>query len=103
MQLFVVPGNGQALLGMPYIDTLNIIKINIHSIDAEDVRNSKQYANMHTSLRSNPRQETDGDEKCCTNTDSILKSENSNTRPMVEAKASKLIDCFLAGPTYDRN
>ena len=32
---FVVPRNGQALLSMPDIDALNIIKINIHAIGAE--------------------------------------------------------------------
>ena len=35
MQIFVVPGNRQALLGMPDIDILNIININIHSIGTE--------------------------------------------------------------------
>ena len=32
---FVVPRNGQALLGMPDIDMPNIININIHSIGTE--------------------------------------------------------------------
>ena len=31
---FVVPGKGQALLGMPNIDTFNIININCNTIDA---------------------------------------------------------------------
>ena len=30
MSFFVVPRNGQVLLGMPGIDVLNIIKVNIH-------------------------------------------------------------------------
>ena len=38
---FVVLGNGQALLGMPDTDALNIIYINIHSIGAEDAGESK--------------------------------------------------------------
>ena len=37
-KFLVVPVNGQALLGMPDTDTLNIIKRNIHSIGAEDLR-----------------------------------------------------------------
>ena len=44
---FVVPGNGQALLGIPDTDTLNIIKINIHSIGAEDARDGEWCTNMH--------------------------------------------------------
>ena len=35
---FVVPGNGQALLAMPDIDVLDVIKINIHAIGAEQIR-----------------------------------------------------------------
>ena len=39
-KFYVVPGNGQALLGMPDTDALNIIKINIDLIGAEDARDS---------------------------------------------------------------
>ena len=35
-KFFVVPGNGQALLGMPDIDTLNIITINFNTIDTQE-------------------------------------------------------------------
>ena len=48
VDFFAVPGNGQALLGMPDTDMLNIILINIHAIGAEDARDSNQYTNMHT-------------------------------------------------------
>ena len=53
-RFFVVPRNGQALLGMPDTDALNIIKINIDSIGAEDGRDSKSCANMHTACESEP-------------------------------------------------
>ena len=33
---FVVPGNGQALLGMPDIDMFNIIKINCNTIGTHE-------------------------------------------------------------------
>ena len=36
-------GNGQALLGMPDIDALNIINININTIDMEDGRGTDNY------------------------------------------------------------
>ena len=48
MQVLVVPGNGQALLGMPDTDVLNIININVHSIGVEDAGDSMQCANTHT-------------------------------------------------------
>ena len=72
-RFFVVAGNGQALLGMPDRDALNIIKININSISAEDARDSKWFANMHTVWESELKKETDRSEMCCTNMDSILK------------------------------
>ena len=34
----VMPGNGQALLGMPDIEVLNIININVNTIDMKDGR-----------------------------------------------------------------
>ena len=40
-QFFAVPGNGQALLGMPDTDALQIININIDSIDAQDMENGE--------------------------------------------------------------
>ena len=55
----MVPGNGQALLGMPDTDALNVIKINIESIGMEDVRDSKWCANKHTVWKSKPKQQTD--------------------------------------------
>ena len=57
-QLFVDPGNGQAILGMPDTDALQMININIDSIDAEDVGNSEWYINTSTAKKSNTKQET---------------------------------------------
>ena len=49
MLVFVVPGNRLALLGMPDTDVLNIIKISINAIGAEQTGGSdKCCANMHT-------------------------------------------------------
>ena len=47
-RFLVVLGNGQALLGMPDTNVLNIIKINIDSMGAEHDRDSKNCANMCT-------------------------------------------------------
>ena len=40
MDFFIVSSKGQALLGMPDIDALNILKLNIHAIGAEQTRGS---------------------------------------------------------------
>ena len=72
-EYFVVPGNGQVLLDMLDTDMLNITSINIHAIGADDARDSNCYMNMHTIQGSSPRQQTDGEDKCCTNTDNISK------------------------------
>ena len=45
-RFFAVPGSGQALLGMPDTDVLNIIKINIHSIGAEQARGSDKVIRL---------------------------------------------------------
>ena len=59
-RLFVVPSNGQALLGMSETDVLNIIKINIHAIGTEQTGDSdKSCANMHTVQEDEPKQETE--------------------------------------------
>ena len=81
---------------MPDIDALNIIKINIHTIGAEQTCG----ANMHTVQRDDPKQETVRAEKCYTNTDSISRS-NNKTKPMVKSKLSKTIEYFLSGLSYD--
>ena len=46
---FVVLGNEQTLLGMPDIDIINIINMNIHSIDTEHGGgNDNHYTNKGT-------------------------------------------------------
>ena len=100
---FVVPGNRQALLGMPDTDALNIIKINIDSIGAVDARDSEGCANMHAVWKSEPKEETDRAEKCYTNMDSILKLRDNNTKAMVKTKCTKATEYFLLGPTYESN
>ena len=74
---------------MSDIDELNIIKINIHAIDTEQIGDSDNCcANMHAIQRDDPEQEIVRVEKCYTNTDSISKSYNK-TKPMVKSKLSK--------------
>ena len=58
MCIFVVPGNGQVLIVMPDATSLNIVKINIDSIQAEIAE-----------CKTSNKQETQGGAKCYTNMD----------------------------------
>ena len=89
---FVVPQNGQALLCMPDIDSLNIINVNIHSIGTEQaVDGDNCYTNKPTTQREDTKQETNRTEKCYTNTDSISKSNNKD-KPMADNQLSNTVD-----------
>ena len=89
---------------MPDIDVLQIININIDSIDAEDVGISEWNINTRVTQEANTKQETPGAAKCCANRDSISKSTNNSTMSMVDTNANKQnkpANYFLSGPTYD--
>ena len=88
-------------MGIPDIDVLNIININIHSIGTEhNGGNDNCCTNKAAAHSSDMVQETNRAEKCYINTDSILKSDNTD-KPMVNNKLSNTIDYFLPGPSYD--
>ena len=101
-RFFVVPINNQALLDMPDIDALNIIKINIHRIHTEQTGDSNNCcANRPTVQRKDMKQETDEAEKCYTNTDNISKFNNKIRQ--VYSRLSNTIEYFLSGQSYDSN
>ena len=64
MCVFVVPGNGQALLGMPDTAALKIIKLSIDSIQVEVVE-----------CKINTEQEMHMVAKVCTNRDEGVKTK----------------------------
>ena len=101
MSIFVVPGNGQALLGMPDTDRLQIFNINTVSIDAEDMEIGEWYINTSTAQESNTKQENGGAVKCCANIDSISKSTNNSMKSMVDTNSNKSTNYFLSGPNCD--
>ena len=86
MTFFIVPGNGQALLGMPDIEKLDIITINHNTVDTQEAdradKCNTKTANCHSSRceqhYTDMMQEADRPEKCYTNTDSISKSNNKD-------------------------
>ena len=107
-KFFVVLGNGQALLSMPDIDVLNIMHINVNTIDVRDgsctdnccTNKAIPQSPWHEQQYANMTQATDRAEKCYTNTDSISKSDNPD-KLMVDNKLSNTIDYFLPGPNWD--
>ena len=59
-EFFVVPGNGQALLGMQNTAALNIINVNIDSIEPEVTQRENCNTNISDAKTSNAKQETHG-------------------------------------------
>ena len=92
-----MPGNGQALLGLPGIDMLNIININSKGTE-QDGGNDNCWAKKADSQSADMMQETDRTMKCYTNTDCISKSDNAD-KPTVNSKLSNTVDYFLQGPS----
>ena len=76
-EFFVVPRNGQALLGMPDTAALNIINVNIDPIEAADTQKENCNTNISDAKTSNVKQEMHGAKESCTNTDEDLKSTNN--------------------------
>ena len=54
-ELFVVPGNGQVLLGMPDTAALNIINVNIDSLEAENAHTENCNTNIDDAKISNAK------------------------------------------------
>ena len=55
-KFFVVPGNGQAVLGMPDNNTLNIIHINCNTIDTQEMDRTN-YCSTNMAIHKGSRHE----------------------------------------------
>ena len=76
---FVVPGNGQALLGMPNMSALNIINLNIDSIQVvtpECKTNREQET--HTGTEDCTNKSTTRDKGCKNNNNGVINTQNTN-------------------------
>ena len=82
---FVVPGNGQALLRMPDMAVLNIINLNIDSIQKE-IRNCK----------ANRGQEMHDVTEDCTNKDVQSAVKQDDNGQQHHSQANKLINYFYS-------
>ena len=104
-KFLVVLGNRQALLGMPNINMLNIIRINCNTIDTQETdRGSNCSTNTPICLGSrheqhyiNMMQQANRTEECCANTDIISIFDNKDN-PTVIDKEPNPINYFLPGP-----
>ena len=97
---FVVPGNGQVLIGMPDVAFLEIIKINIDSIQAERAgykENNKQEAqtnaDSHTNMRSCAinKQDTNIQRQQGTSINTINYFASSSNTDADKTKSSKMM------------
>ena len=77
---FVVPGNGQALLGMPDTMVLNLINLNIDSIQilTAECKTNKEWE-THTSLEACTNTNTTGNEDFKNNNASVDNKQDTNS------------------------
>ena len=99
--IFVGPGNGPVLLGMPDTATLNIINRNIDSLEAEDAQRDNCNRNTADAKISNAKQEIHEARKYCTNMDGILKNTNNRSGPAANTNANTLTNYFLSYPNVE--
>ena len=107
-KFFVVLGNGQALLDMPDIDTLNIITINLNTIctpETDRVDECSKNTTIHQDLRhgqhyTNIMLESNRAKECCVNTNTISKFKNKDKSAVIDNKPNKG-NYFLSGPSQE--
>ena len=76
---FLVPGNGQALLGMPDTAVLNIINLNIDSIQAVTLEcKTNREQETHTSIKDCTNKSASGDKDCKNNNAGVINKQNTN-------------------------
>ena len=105
-KFFVVPGYGQALLGMPDTDMVNIRNMNHNTIDTHKTDRANNYSintdnsqgSRHEQHYTNMMQEADRAKRCYANLYSISKF-NCKDKPMDIDREPYEINYFLPGPT----
>ena len=97
-EFFVVPRNGQALLGMPDTAALQIINLNIDSIQA---MKEECNTNIHGDIESNANQEAHGVEMSCRNMEADLKVDNNANGHYNSNNVNTLTNYFLSSPNVE--
>ena len=100
-EFFVGPNNGQALLGILDTAALNIMNVNIDSIEAEGTWKENCNTNISDAKMSNIKQEIHGAKESCTNTDEDLKSTNNVNGSDKNTNTSTLTNYFLSSPNME--
>ena len=100
-EFFVIPGNGKGLFGMPDTAALNIVNVNIDSIEAEGTQKETCNTNVSVAKTANIKQETHGAKKSCTNTDENLKNTNNVNRLDSNTNTNTLTNYFLSFPNIE--
>ena len=96
--VFVVPGNGQVLLGMPDTGAVKLININVASIQAEVAECKTNTCNVRV---SNIKQEMHTVEKGCRNTGADSKIKQCANGQSGQDNANKLTNYFLSSPNVE--
>ena len=100
MHIFVVPGNGQALLAMPYKETLDVLTINCNTVNTQTQssdNNSKIENELHY---TNNTQERGKPDKYNINTTGFLNSNKGGKTIIIDNIYSKL-NYFIPGPLQE--
>ena len=100
-EFFVVPWNGQALLGMPDTAALNIIIVNIDSIETACTQKENCNINMNDAKTLNTKQETHGAKENCTNTHEDFKNANNINGSNNNSNTNTLTNYFLSSPNIE--
>ena len=100
-EFFVVPIKGQALLGMPDTAALQIININIDSIEAPNMWKEECNTNMGDAKELDIRQEAHVVKESCTNLDAALKGDNNVNEFSNNTSKNTLTNYFLSSPNME--
>ena len=100
-EFFVVPRNGQALLGMPDTAALKIINVNIDSIEAASMWKENCNTNIEDAKISDTRQEGHVGKESCTNKDDNLKITNNDNGSSSNTSINILTNYFLSSPNIE--
>ena len=86
---------------MPDTALLNIINVNIDSIQAEGTQRENCNTNLSDAKTSNIKQETHGAKECCTNTDEGLKNTNNVNGLDSNTNTNTITNYFLLSPNIE--
>ena len=101
-EFFVVPGNGQPLLGMPDIETLGVLTVICNTIDMQ-VKNEQIYSGVEIGWqRTNKTWEGGQPEKYNVNI-AIIWNLNSNDNPVIIDDNNGKTKYFIPGQYISKN